>query len=162
VLSLIKIIVWCVLVASRFGTYHFIGLYRSVDFTTSRYSNPRASGTFLCKYKPKYRHQLHHSTLQDSWNECREVFGEGNVLIVSNSAGSQLDAGAIKVCCTQPQPSSLHHRPLYPTNSHFLSYRRNPYPTTFMSQSSDIIPQNHRTHASKAYERILILCDDVA
>jgi hypothetical protein len=116
VLSLIKIIVWCVLIASCFGTYHFIGLYRSVDFTTSRYSNPRASGTYLCKYKPKCRHQLHHSTLQDSWNECREVFGEDNVLIVSNSAGSQLDAGAIKVCalnlshrppCTQLTPTSF-------------------------------------------------------
>jgi len=42
----------------------------------------------------------HHDTLilelQDSWDECREVFGEKNVLIVSNSAGSQLDSGGIQ------------------------------------------------------------------
>ncbi|KIM82547.1 hypothetical protein PILCRDRAFT_70627 [Piloderma croceum F 1598] len=42
----------------------------------------------------------HHDTLipelQDSWRECREVFGEGNILVVSNSAGTkQRDAGGI-------------------------------------------------------------------
>jgi len=34
--------------------------------------------------------------LQDSWRECRQVFGEGNVLVVSNSAGTRLDAGGIQ------------------------------------------------------------------
>ncbi|KAK7057647.1 mitochondrial PGP phosphatase-domain-containing protein [Favolaschia claudopus] len=34
--------------------------------------------------------------LQDAWNECRETFGEGNVLIVSNSAGSKSDTGGIQ------------------------------------------------------------------
>ncbi|KAF5355566.1 hypothetical protein D9758_006342 [Tetrapyrgos nigripes] len=34
--------------------------------------------------------------LESAWKECREVFGEGNVLIVSNSAGSRTDAGGIQ------------------------------------------------------------------
>ncbi|KDR75609.1 hypothetical protein GALMADRAFT_97324 [Galerina marginata CBS 339.88] len=34
--------------------------------------------------------------LQESWKSCRETFGEGNVLIVSNSAGTYLDAGGIQ------------------------------------------------------------------
>ncbi|KAJ2918607.1 hypothetical protein MD484_g1818, partial [Candolleomyces efflorescens] len=34
--------------------------------------------------------------LQDTWKECLETFGEGNVLIVSNSAGTYLDAGGIQ------------------------------------------------------------------
>ncbi|KJA28779.1 hypothetical protein HYPSUDRAFT_211438 [Hypholoma sublateritium FD-334 SS-4] len=34
--------------------------------------------------------------LQESWQECREAFGEGNVLIVSNSAGTYLDAGGMQ------------------------------------------------------------------
>ncbi|KAF9804659.1 hypothetical protein IEO21_09312 [Rhodonia placenta] len=34
--------------------------------------------------------------LKDAWRECREIFGENNVLIVSNSAGSRLDAGEIQ------------------------------------------------------------------
>ncbi|KAF8418253.1 mitochondrial PGP phosphatase-domain-containing protein [Boletus edulis BED1] len=34
--------------------------------------------------------------LVDAWKECREVFGEGNVLIVSNSAGTKHDAGQIQ------------------------------------------------------------------
>ena len=35
---------------------------------------------------------------QDAWRECRETFGEGNVLVVSNSAGTpQYDAGGIQV-----------------------------------------------------------------
>ncbi|KAK7472398.1 hypothetical protein VKT23_000513 [Stygiomarasmius scandens] len=34
--------------------------------------------------------------LESAWKECREVFGEGNVLIVSNSAGSSQDAGGIQ------------------------------------------------------------------
>jgi len=34
--------------------------------------------------------------LQKSWEICRETFGQGNVLIVSNSAGTWLDAGGIQ------------------------------------------------------------------
>ncbi|KAI0090592.1 mitochondrial PGP phosphatase-domain-containing protein [Irpex rosettiformis] len=34
--------------------------------------------------------------LQEAWKECREAFGEGNVLIVSNSAGTKLDPGGIQ------------------------------------------------------------------
>ncbi|KAG6813757.1 hypothetical protein H0H92_007709 [Tricholoma furcatifolium] len=34
--------------------------------------------------------------IQHAWNECRETFGEGNVLIVSNSAGTWLDPGGIQ------------------------------------------------------------------
>ena len=39
-----------------------------------------------------------HYHLQDAWDECRRTFGPQNVLIVSNSAGSHLDAGEIQVC----------------------------------------------------------------
>ncbi|KAL4079136.1 HAD phosphatase, partial [Scleroderma citrinum] len=34
--------------------------------------------------------------LQGAWKECREAFGEGNVLIVSNSAGTRDDPGGIQ------------------------------------------------------------------
>ncbi|KAL0955749.1 hypothetical protein HGRIS_001964 [Hohenbuehelia grisea] len=34
--------------------------------------------------------------LEDSWRQCRRTFGAGNVLIVSNSAGTHLDAGEIQ------------------------------------------------------------------
>ncbi|KAG2358103.1 mitochondrial PGP phosphatase-domain-containing protein [Suillus spraguei] len=34
--------------------------------------------------------------LNDAWRECREAFGEGNVIIVSNSAGTKYDAGGIQ------------------------------------------------------------------
>ncbi|KAF7362327.1 hypothetical protein MVEN_00579300 [Mycena venus] len=34
--------------------------------------------------------------LRDAWDECRDAFGEGNVLIVSNSAGSNSDTGGIQ------------------------------------------------------------------
>ncbi|CAL1712015.1 unnamed protein product [Somion occarium] len=34
--------------------------------------------------------------LQDAWEECRVTFGEGNVLIVSNTAGTRLDPGEIQ------------------------------------------------------------------
>ncbi|PCH35790.1 hypothetical protein WOLCODRAFT_145959 [Wolfiporia cocos MD-104 SS10] len=34
--------------------------------------------------------------LTECWKECCETFGEGNVLAVSNSAGSHLDAGEIQ------------------------------------------------------------------
>ncbi|KAF9012579.1 mitochondrial PGP phosphatase-domain-containing protein [Cyathus striatus] len=34
--------------------------------------------------------------LKEAWEECKETFGAGNVLIVSNSAGTYLDAGGIQ------------------------------------------------------------------
>ncbi|KIL00854.1 hypothetical protein PAXRUDRAFT_69609, partial [Paxillus rubicundulus Ve08.2h10] len=34
--------------------------------------------------------------LQAAWKECREVFGESNVLIVSNSVGTKHDSGGIQ------------------------------------------------------------------
>ncbi|KAG0708628.1 HAD phosphatase [Suillus ampliporus] len=34
--------------------------------------------------------------LENAWRECREAFGEGNILIVSNSAGTKFDAGGIQ------------------------------------------------------------------
>ncbi|KIJ15571.1 hypothetical protein PAXINDRAFT_29563, partial [Paxillus involutus ATCC 200175] len=34
--------------------------------------------------------------LQATWKECREVFGESNVLIVSNSVGTKHDPGEIQ------------------------------------------------------------------
>lgn len=34
---------------------------------------------------------------QDAWRECKLAFGEGNVLIVSNSAGTARDSGEIQV-----------------------------------------------------------------
>ncbi|KAK0486225.1 mitochondrial PGP phosphatase-domain-containing protein [Armillaria novae-zelandiae] len=34
--------------------------------------------------------------LKYAWQECRETFGEGNVIVVSNSAGTHLDAGGIQ------------------------------------------------------------------
>ncbi|KZT21097.1 hypothetical protein NEOLEDRAFT_1164741 [Neolentinus lepideus HHB14362 ss-1] len=34
--------------------------------------------------------------LHDAWKECKETFGRDNILIVSNSAGTRRDAGAIQ------------------------------------------------------------------
>ncbi|KAG1746376.1 HAD phosphatase [Suillus lakei] len=34
--------------------------------------------------------------LEDSWRECRKAFGEGNIIIVSNSAGTKFDAGGVQ------------------------------------------------------------------
>ncbi|TFK74687.1 hypothetical protein BDN72DRAFT_789008 [Pluteus cervinus] len=49
--------------------------------------------------------------LKDAWNKCRETFGEGNVLIVSNSAGTKLDPGGI-------QAESVRHHLLAPVLFH--------------------------------------------
>ncbi|PPQ93856.1 hypothetical protein CVT25_013565 [Psilocybe cyanescens] len=49
--------------------------------------------------------------LQESWKSCKEAFGEGNVLIVSNSAGTHLDAGGI-------QAESVSHHLGVPVLSH--------------------------------------------
>ncbi|KAJ3785949.1 HAD phosphatase [Lentinula aff. detonsa] len=34
--------------------------------------------------------------IEEAWKECRTVFGEGNVLVVSNTAGAHVDAGGIQ------------------------------------------------------------------
>jgi len=34
--------------------------------------------------------------LKEAWKECRETFGDGNVLVVSNSAGTRLDPGELQ------------------------------------------------------------------
>ncbi|KAF9460729.1 mitochondrial PGP phosphatase-domain-containing protein [Collybia nuda] len=34
--------------------------------------------------------------IQDAWDICRKTFGEGNILIVSNSAGTRMDPGGIQ------------------------------------------------------------------
>ncbi|KAG6920038.1 hypothetical protein DXG01_010106 [Tephrocybe rancida] len=34
--------------------------------------------------------------VQHAWDECRKTFGDGNILIVSNSAGTSLDPGGIQ------------------------------------------------------------------
>ncbi|KAG9315967.1 hypothetical protein JVU11DRAFT_3623 [Chiua virens] len=41
--------------------------------------------------------QVTHSSRQDAWKACRHVFGDGNILIVSNSAGTKHDAGQVQV-----------------------------------------------------------------
>ncbi|KAK2463067.1 hypothetical protein APHAL10511_004722 [Amanita phalloides] len=42
----------------------------------------------------------HHDTIvpaiEDAWYECREAFGQGNVIIVSNTAGTWVDPGGIQ------------------------------------------------------------------
>ncbi|KAH9485605.1 Phosphatidylglycerophosphate phosphatase 1, chloroplastic [Psilocybe cubensis] len=49
--------------------------------------------------------------LQEAWKSCKETFGERNVLIVSNSAGTHLDAGGI-------QAESVSHHLGVPVLSH--------------------------------------------
>ncbi|PFH52181.1 hypothetical protein AMATHDRAFT_74460 [Amanita thiersii Skay4041] len=41
--------------------------------------------------------------IQAAWDECRAIFGEGNVLVVSNSAGTWVDPGGIQ------SESVMHH-----------------------------------------------------
>ncbi|KAH9949264.1 HAD phosphatase [Amylocystis lapponica] len=63
--------------------------------------------------------------LQDAWRECRETFGEGNVLVVSNSAGSHLDAGDIQAESVAHHLSVpvLRHSSLKPSYSCIKSIR---------------------------------------
>ena len=35
--------------------------------------------------------------VKEAWRQCRETFGEGNVVIVSNMAGTSHDAGQLEV-----------------------------------------------------------------
>ncbi|KAJ3850609.1 mitochondrial PGP phosphatase-domain-containing protein [Lentinula lateritia] len=34
--------------------------------------------------------------IEEAWKECKQVFGKGNVLVVSNTAGAHVDAGGIQ------------------------------------------------------------------
>jgi len=43
------------------------------------------------------RHVKLFITTQKAWDQCLQTFGPGNVLIVSNSAGTRDDAGEIQV-----------------------------------------------------------------
>ncbi|KAJ3884725.1 mitochondrial PGP phosphatase [Lentinula edodes] len=36
--------------------------------------------------------------IEEEWKECKQVFGKGNVLVISNTAGAHVDAGGIQVC----------------------------------------------------------------
>ncbi|KAK7691309.1 hypothetical protein QCA50_004703 [Cerrena zonata] len=55
--------------------------------------------------------------LNDAWKECRETFGDANVLIVSNSAGTKLDAGDIQAESVSHHLSTpvLRHKNLKPS-----------------------------------------------
>ncbi|TFL07120.1 mitochondrial PGP phosphatase-domain-containing protein [Pterulicium gracile] len=73
--------------------------------------------------------------LQDAWSDCLHTFGPGNVLIVSNSAGTHLDPGGI-----QAESVSYHlrvpvltHRSLKPAYTCITSIR-----TYFASLASPI------------------------
>ncbi|TCD64384.1 hypothetical protein EIP91_004131 [Steccherinum ochraceum] len=63
--------------------------------------------------------------LKEAWQECREVFGEGNVLIVSNSAGTRLDPGEIQAESVSHYLSVpvLRHPSLKPSYSCIKSIR---------------------------------------
>ncbi|KAH9915485.1 mitochondrial PGP phosphatase-domain-containing protein [Fomitopsis serialis] len=63
--------------------------------------------------------------LKDAWNECRKTFGPQNVLIVSNSAGSHLDAGEIQAESVSHHLSVpvLRHTSLKPSYSCIASIR---------------------------------------
>ncbi|KAI6145531.1 HAD phosphatase [Pisolithus tinctorius] len=65
--------------------------------------------------------------LKDAWRECREVFGERNVLIVSNSAGTGDDPGGIQAESVSHHLSVpvLHHgspKPAYRCISAIRTY----------------------------------------
>ncbi|KAI6046319.1 HAD phosphatase, partial [Pisolithus marmoratus] len=65
--------------------------------------------------------------LQNAWQECREVFGERNILIVSNSAGTTDDPGGIQAESVSHHLSVpvLHHdspKPAYRCISAIRAY----------------------------------------
>lgn len=64
-----------------------------VDDTLQRPARSTTRGLSRQRYMARFTHSLQ----QDAWKECRGVFGEGNVLIVSNSAGTKHDAGQVQV-----------------------------------------------------------------
>jgi len=62
--------------------------------------------------------ELSSNLIQAAWNECRKTFGEGNVLIVSNSAGTSMDPGGIQVRnLSTTHARSLNHIPFYQSES---------------------------------------------
>ncbi|EJF57248.1 HAD phosphatase [Dichomitus squalens] len=63
--------------------------------------------------------------LTDAWRECRETFGPGNVLIVSNTAGSHIDVGEIEAESVTHHLSVpvLRHASLKPSYSCIKSIR---------------------------------------
>ncbi|KAI8978192.1 mitochondrial PGP phosphatase-domain-containing protein [Trametes punicea] len=63
--------------------------------------------------------------LAEAWRECRETFGPGNVLIVSNTAGSHLDAGEIEAESVSHHLSApvLRHTSLKPSYACIKSIR---------------------------------------
>jgi len=63
--------------------------------------------------------------LDEAWKECREAFGEGNVLIVSNSAGTRLDPGEIQAESVTHHLSVpvLRHKVFKPSYSCLTSIR---------------------------------------
>ncbi|KAI0343516.1 HAD-superfamily phosphatase [Trametopsis cervina] len=64
--------------------------------------------------------------LKEAWQECRDVFGEGNVLIVSNSAGTRADPGGIQAESVTYHLSVpvLRHRVFKPGYSCISSIRK--------------------------------------
>ncbi|KDQ50894.1 hypothetical protein JAAARDRAFT_164326 [Jaapia argillacea MUCL 33604] len=73
--------------------------------------------------------------LEDAWKECRETFGEGNVLIVSNSAGTTRDPGLLQaesVTHHLQTPVLLHPspKPAYSTISAIRAYFSSLPPTS--------------------------------
>ncbi|TFK84858.1 hypothetical protein K466DRAFT_552957 [Polyporus arcularius HHB13444] len=63
--------------------------------------------------------------LTEAWKECRETFGPGNVLIVSNTAGSHMDVGEIEAESVTYHLSApvLRHPSLKPSYSCIKSIR---------------------------------------
>ncbi|KAF8648492.1 hypothetical protein AX16_006202 [Volvariella volvacea WC 439] len=72
--------------------------------------------------------------LQEVWKQCRQTFGEGNVLVVSNSAGTPLDPGGIQAesVSYHLQAPVLSHTSMKPAYSciktirHYFSSLRTP------------------------------------
>ncbi|PIL32839.1 hypothetical protein GSI_04956 [Ganoderma sinense ZZ0214-1] len=63
--------------------------------------------------------------LTDAWRECRETFGPGNVLVVSNTAGSHTDVGEIEAEAVSHHlcVSVLRHSSLKPSYACIKSIR---------------------------------------
>ena len=83
--SLTRTIAWQV--ASNSLAWRMFDL--RVDDTRQRL----AGSATRCLSHPRRMLAFTYSLRKDAWKECREVFGEGNVLIVSNSVGAKHDAG---------------------------------------------------------------------
>ncbi|KAJ6631502.1 mitochondrial PGP phosphatase-domain-containing protein [Mycena sp. CBHHK59/15] len=64
--------------------------------------------------------------LQDAWDECRQTFGDDNVLIVSNSVGTNIDSGGIQAESVKRnlQAPVLFHSTLKPGYSCIASIQR--------------------------------------